>query len=818
MRWGTMGHVPFATGRKVRRPGVVAAALASAALLAAACNGAEEADGSSDPDASDAEVAATGHGIASTPELREDPSALACEVLDFPCTWDEVDADRQAATAELGGELGAMADGAWDAEELADHLSQRDDVVDAAVGNSALWFRLQDARPVWVFADDVFVTDQDGAADADADADAMAAQTTPAAGPPSTPTATPTATPAAATIATPTATPAATQAATPVVTTTATSTLPQPEHPHQPQPQSAAVVGDDPSQKSALVLSIYDFQNLYWGANEVADLLRGTRGYEGNVDVRANSAADEGSIGPDDFTGWDAYDVVYVATHGAQICDDGHCWTALSLGASPLEAEEEDRDDEALLTTFGYADTPGVTIAWGRGQVLPVLEGDWLAAQYAGGLEDTLVYVQACSSARAGDLTAGLSGDRSVFLGWSDTAFADDAGAAAVRFFEEATERGVTSETAYGEVTGAGLHITQGTYTRAGEYSAGDTLYRWEDGAFQPVDPPDEEVEIDARLEHHAPGTDLRLREVIELQDPISGQRLQGGEVVALADGSDGGPSLPVRIQVDGVLDGEAGAFAVDLVVNDVAVEETWQLDADATQVDDETYVIEDTVTLPVDMGDEDTLTLEATTQLPEGGISQHIVEVHPADYEFHLEAQTHVEGVRDLQETAHVVGSFPLEHDPETGEWFGDAPADWLTYTYNASICAQGGGALDTTSDVQVERARVEDGQLELDLEWIEERNGPRIDCGPAPYDVPYSEHEVAVTALVVALGGGPPMTGPLPDHLFNFVGPDTVRFDDWQAGDEPGSFVYERSDTATVGSGSIRGEFRMELRQASE
>ena len=674
----------------------VVVALVAAALLSAGCAGAmdelrqllgldgddvatEQIDGVDAVGTDDVDGASAAAGAG---------EQLECEREGFPCTWGEVSGDRLLASLEVSEELVQTAQAGWDPRALAESLADTEGVVDAAVGADALFFRLEGARPMWVFSDDALVSD--GPTDelamgpvAGATVSAGDGSSGAGAGPPRATAASMTGPPRAT---------APSMAGPPRATAASMAGPMEPwptERDRTPAVTPAAVVGDDPSSKSALVLAVYDWQPLFWGAREVAEILEGTRGYAGNVELLANpdpgfegdqleldpdavpedgGDADDGDIdihdapdalrsggrviGPEHFTGWDAYDVVFLATHGLQLCEeDGRCWTALSLG-SPIIDAPMDRSPEQILAAFNYADTPGVTLARRGPEVLAVLEGDWLAAQYDGRLEDTLVFVQACASARAGDLAAGLSGERSVFLGWSRTVYGRHAGPAAIRFFQEAAERGVTSITSYDEVVADGLHVSQGSHMIPQGFAPGDIAYRVdEDGLFQPEEPPQRERVVNAELVHSAPGTDLRIREVIELQDPDSGAMLVDGAEVAVsrtadgaggAGGGNGARELPVRVEVDGVLDGEVGAFDIELVANGVTVGE-WNL-AEGELVAEETWRIEDAVTLTEDLAADGELTLDAITTLPEGGTSQYVVDVVIPDLELYLDAYLEID------------------------------------------------------------------------------------------------------------------------------------------------------------------------------
>ncbi len=771
---------------------LVLGAVLAAAALTSACSGELDdllgmLDGEETPAEDQAATSEEGSPLGTGQGAAD--GGLECEREGYACTWDEVPAETITATAQLAEELDHLGDAGWDTEELAAHLDDHGEVVDAVVGTTSVRFRLEGSRPMWVLAEDSF--EREGGAEAASSEPAPSLAATADASTQPTPT-------LASAASTPTG-PAAHGAGGSVVPTT-----------------PAAVVGDDPASKSALVLSIHEHDGLDWGADEVAELLADTRGYEGGVEFLANTEPGEQVIGPEHFAGWDDYDVVFVATHGDQLCDeDGDCWTAMSLGAEILEVPA-DRHDEDVLQAYGYADTPGVALARSGNLVQPVMEGDWLAAQYHGQLDETLVYIQACSSARAGDLASGLAGDSSVFFGWSNTALAQYAGPTAVHLFTEMIERGVTTTTAFEEVRDDGMHLNQGTYDRAQrDLPPGTVTHRLVDGELQRVEH-DEEVVVDAELLHHAPGTDLRVREVIELQDPEDGTRLTDGSMVpvSLSDGDGEAQELPVRLEIDGVLDGEADEFDVELVANGVGVAE-WNLGGDGAAVDDEVWRIEDEVTLPPDLGADGELTLEAITQLPEGGTSHHLVDLAVPDLELHIDVQLETDIPTGFQEHARITGEVRLTAGGEDDTWSAQPDPSWSTYDHWFSVCPEASGILDTTVDLEVPRVSVdqEAGVGEVDLGLTEESGGPTITCAGNRVEVHLSGFEVLVTGMVVAEGGVPgPSYERLTQQTLDMVDRETIRVH-LDAGEDPHTYVYEAADTASTSEWDMVGEVRITL-----
>lgn len=723
----------------------------------------------------------------------DDPASLECEREGYACTWGEVDAAVGEASVELAEELDELTREGWDPEALAEVLEARDDVAFAQVGASAVRFRLEGGRPMWVLDENELVAQEAQAAGVDAGpADEVRLASTAVAGGEA----------------------ATHRLAGHGATGSAASASPE---------RLGAVVGDDHEAKSALVLSPYEWEGLHWAAEEVAGKLEETRGYEGAVTYLANEEEGDTDVTPAEFAGWDTHDVVFVATHGSQLCADGSCATILGLGIPAVEADPDHPDALAMLEDTGFADEPGVTL-FHAGRTHVAMEGDWLVSEYAGGLDDTLVFVQACSSARAGDLATGLHGSNTVFFGWSNMALASDAGPAAEQLFGEMAERGIASADAYDELVDDEAHRSAGTFETEGEHMPGDTVYTMEDGELVAVEPDPVVDEYDAELERHAAPDDLRIREIVELRHPETGELLTDGDTVELGTSDDGEPTLPVMIEVDGVLDGQEADFEVSLRINGIAIPEPWTLaDDEVDSVDEETYAVIDEVVLPGDVVDSELLELEATVALPEGGESRDEATVEPADLVMSVFAQLSVSAYGDVVWQQTLSGDVDLE--PDEHGWSADPPPDWAEHEWlldpppgtpgevGAISCAE---EIDSTSDLQVPAVEIDGDNAVVDLrldEAFDDTPPPSVQCpeGP-PMEIFYPELELFVIASVVA-GGAPvgQLEGFDPTTVVDVVGDSTVRLSDWDRDGD--TLVHERRSSTSVEDGNAEGHVRVEL-----
>ena len=86
--------------------------------------------------------------------------------------------------------------------------------------------------------------------------------------------------------------------------------------------QTHLVIRPGAKSRSALVLAPSAWEHQYNRADGVAEILNAMPDYNGNVTLLQNLAPDQHVVSVDDFRGWDAYDVIYVTTHGGEICWD----------------------------------------------------------------------------------------------------------------------------------------------------------------------------------------------------------------------------------------------------------------------------------------------------------------------------------------------------------------------------------------------------------------------------------------------------------------------------------------------------------------
>lgn len=358
-------------------------------------------------------------------------------------------------------------------------------------------------------------------------------------------------------------------------------------------PVLASVTGGVSVKRTALVLApmLWDFGDSDDGA-PVSDILQETRGYESGVTYRSNASQSSTEVGIDDFRGWREHDVVHVSSHGTRICKVTPCRAVII----------------ATLYTGALADLPergqpGVEIVKSvkKHRTFLGLSADFFREEYPGGLEDTLVFFNACETYGAGspadratDLGDAIRGSTSVFLGWSETVDSESATLASVALFQGLSQRGLTIGDAYKAI--GELNVDQH---------------------------PDGKHGLLGVSERQA-GGDLRIRDVVSLRSPESGEMLVGGESVAIeGELGDGQPdTVPYQVQVEGIDPTPAAGAIVHVSVG--GREAPPAAVASGTEVTPGSWSIEGSITLDHDVTAPEPVELHTWLDLPEGGLSDH--------------------------------------------------------------------------------------------------------------------------------------------------------------------------------------------------
>ncbi len=355
------------------------------------------------------------------------------------------------------------------------------------------------------------------------------------------------------------------------------------------------VVGES-KEKTALVLSpfLWDFGDSDEGP-VVAGILNGTRGYEGGVTYRANSSATASDVGVSSFKGWLGYDVIHLSSHGTRICDDVRCRAMVlvsPLGAALPEGPGSKADKVRSLTDTGLGVAKAETTSREGEHDFLLLAADFFRSEYPSGLDDAVIFFSACESfgSQATDLADALRGSTSVFLGWDESVDTDDAFAAAVALYQELSERGYPVEVAY-ENLGALRTDRDGARLVLGERPTGG---------------------------------DLRIRDVVYLLHPETGQILSAADDVGIVGTQrDGQPdAVPYRVRVDGVTSEFAPETMLYVSVDGVVIDPQPLSAGERNEADQ--WELTGVVPLPYDVGEQTEVVFLAWVELHSGGQSDH--------------------------------------------------------------------------------------------------------------------------------------------------------------------------------------------------
>jgi hypothetical protein len=464
------------------------------------------------------------------------PVALECGADGFPCSLNEVSPDVLNRGEALADSVIAMLDAGSPIDEALNYLRAQTDVADAAGNEVVLRFRLTGGRDVFIFQPEALAP----------------------------------------------VVPVDDVAPTPVsVARTRDMTI------------QRVVVGDSVEQKRALVLSPfkYFFQGFDDGA-PLAQLLENTRGYSGNVTYLENATKTAATVGIEQFSGWENYDVIHVTGHGAQVCDVNRCVATILTGDIYSSA-----DDLLRLTELGL-NTAHVR---GSERKFLALSPDYFRKQYPAGLNSKLIFFNACQtvSTTSSALSDALLGPNSVFLGWTDIVESHAAKGATLALFQKLSADGVTAQSAFDSL--GDLAINRHTFEGR-------------------------DIEAALLLGRDA-SSDLRIREVVKLERTIGGGELLANATVdAVGEAQDGVVDLvPYQILVEGIPESQQDAAIVQFTVDGHS--STPQAVTIGERVGDTGWRL--TGQIPyIDVAPEQTVEMLATVQLPEGGTSEHRVSV----------------------------------------------------------------------------------------------------------------------------------------------------------------------------------------------
>ena len=478
-----------------------------------------------------------------------------------------------------------------------------------------------------------------------------------------------------------------------------------PPHAFETRPHS--VIGQDRepgADKRALILSPYKwfFDDTDEGSR-LRDMLQ-EQGYQ--VDYRENPVNPHEESGQlqvwfDQFTNWNDYDVIHLSTHGSTDCDlsngEFSCNSAIDTGI-PTSAEDA-LDIDIIGATIGQVESEGDD----DHSVISLTE-DFFRSEYgddpfATPLENALVFFSACESLDPfAELPSILAGDSSSFVGWDSSVWSGDASRDALAIYERALETGLPLNEVVSDLR-----------------PAGDSL------GFGHREVPDAEDSAD-RTELDAIGAShIRLREVIDILDPLTGAPLEDNDVIPIfgefGDGIEDG--VPFRIAIDGIRipEGVADeeAWLSDIVVHVEALgaagpEMTFTLADDSSIGIGTEWEITGELFLGRDAEHREQITIRAWVELPGGPDCISRDEVSPRldnpILEFHSIIETVGGGAVSLQ--SEVRAEFTLIYTSDFSSF--EAGTTELEYVrYDIEVLAPGCTVSTTLNDGTLEFTKLE-------------------------------------------------------------------------------------------------------------
>jgi hypothetical protein len=345
-----------------------------------------------------------------------------------------------------------------------------------------------------------------------------------------------------------------------------------------------AVVGDDPDEKTATVLAPFAWHP-GMDAGSIATMLEQTRGYEGGVEYLANWAEDDTTVWFDTFAELPGQDVVYIKSYGGRVCPPNE-------GCHATVAVQELNDPDFHLDESQAAVMD--IIVWPDGSESLSASADFFRSAMPGGIPKALIFMDV-EQIIDDDLTRAIKHPTSEYYYWDGYIVVADSLPVIRSYIAELSESARSPAVVYHEMSDE-LRV-QGTLLVG-------------------VRPADQGA--------------LRIREVVRLADPATGELRDGSTIRVDGELGDDVPDiLHVVIEVEGMTEEEAATTTVNLLVDGEPVDPP-QNPAEGTRFGDYAYGLSWDAEVP-DIAEGQQIELEAIAQLTEGGLSRHHVTVTPA-------------------------------------------------------------------------------------------------------------------------------------------------------------------------------------------
>jgi len=344
----------------------------------------------------------------------------------------------------------------------------------------------------------------------------------------------------------------------------------------------------------------------------------------------------------DDFKSWNDYDLIHVSTHGIQVCEDAICagmlMTGIFVDVSDYQSALERYTPETGVA-WGTMAVPGcgtleetikdketsaqeleeAVTKWGnkgcdafQNRYWQLVTPDFFEYHYQnsnGSLNEKMIFLSACESMKDLTLAKALAGENTTVYGWTEAVNAGGGATAAIKFYEYYIREGLRAEKAYENVKDRLIND---------EDSPVLARYKPKGISIESILPP----ELLQQGEENTRG-----REIITLMQPIYRVELQEKDAIptngVAGDGKN--DKLLFLVQIDGIDESQnPDDFVIHLAVDGEELEKTF---TPQEKISEYSYWTLDEVQLPFDAADREFIELEAWVELPTGGESRHVLE-----------------------------------------------------------------------------------------------------------------------------------------------------------------------------------------------
>ncbi|WP_419211519.1 hypothetical protein ACNR9Q_12320 [Maribacter sp. X9] len=215
---------------------------------------------------------------------------------------------------------------------------------------------------------------------------------------------------------------------------------------------------EDREHKKALILAPYLWE---FGQNEDALVplkkLENQRNYRGRITYKVNSTKNAQNISLDDYTSFEAYDMIYISSHGSMTCitkeggieitNGGLCHSFISTGVRLKKSELPQFKKSIGSEVFNG-------IAFSRSQEEGIIDVELLPEFFENhykALENKLIIISACQLGQRGDIgdTFGKILRNSQLFYWQNTIDANDAKKAFSSLYDRMLDYGETAPVAF---------------------------------------------------------------------------------------------------------------------------------------------------------------------------------------------------------------------------------------------------------------------------------------------------------------------------------------------------------------------------------